>query len=91
MNKGNSKTSERHKLVLSPPQRLNLKNSDKYIPFRNLSIYYTWKNIRQQVENNKLKIIFPTWNDAFELPDGSYSVLDIQYYIEEIIKKNMKH
>ena len=88
MNKGNSKTSERHKLVLSPPQILNLKSSDKYIPFQNLSIYYTRKNIRQQVENNKLKIIFPTWNDEFELPDGSYSVLDIQYYIEEIIKKH---
>ena len=60
MNKGNSKTSERHKLVLNPPQRLSLKSSDKYIPSQNLSIYYTWKNIRQQVEKNKLKIIFPT-------------------------------
>ena len=37
--------------------------------------------------NNKLKIITPTWNDEFELPDGFYFVLDIQDYIKFIIKK----
>ena len=52
------------------------------------SIYYTWKNIRKQYKNNKLKIIAPTWSDEFELPDGSYSVSDIQDYIEFIIKKH---
>ena len=52
-----------------------------------MSIYYTWKNIRQQYQNNKLKIIAPTWNDEFELADGSYSVSDIQGYAEYIIKK----
>ena len=45
-----------------------------------------WKNIRQKYKNNKLQIIAPTWNDEFELPDGSYSVSDIQNYIEYIIK-----
>ena len=45
--------------------------------FQNVAINYTWKNIRKQYENNKLKIIGPTWNDEFELPDGSYSVSDI--------------
>ena len=49
-----------------------------------------WKNIRQQHKNNKLKTIAQTWNDEFELPDGSYFVSDIQGYIEYIIK-NMKH
>ena len=40
-----------------------------------------------QYKNNKLKIIAPIWNDEFEFPDGSYSVSDIQDYIEYIIKK----
>ena len=53
-----------------------------------LSIYYTWKNIRQQYKNNDLKIIAPTWNYEFELPDGSYTVSDIQDYIKYIIKKH---
>ena len=61
-------------LFLNSSQRLNLKKSNKYVVLQNLSIYYTWKNIRKQYENNKLKIIAPTWNDEFELPDGSYSV-----------------
>ena len=52
-----------------------------------LSVYYTLKNIRQQLKDNKLKIIAPTQNDESELPNGSYSVSDIQNYIEYIIKK----
>ena len=47
-----------------------------------------WKNIRQQRRNNKLKIIAPTWNDEFGLPDGSYSMSDIEDYVEYIIKKH---
>ena len=46
------------------------------------------KYIKKQYKNNKLKIIAQTWNDEFELPDGSYSVSDIQDYIEHMIKKN---
>ena len=57
------------------------------ILFKILPIYYTWKNIRKQYKNNKLKIIAPTWNDKFQLPDGCYSVSDIQVYIEYVIKK----
>ena len=38
--------------------------------------------------NNKFKISAPTWNDKFELPDGSYSVSDIQDYFEYILKKH---
>ena len=51
-------------------------------------MYYTWKNIRKQCKNNKLKIIAPTWNDEIELTDGSYSLSDIQDYIKYIIKKH---
>ena len=54
----------------------------------NLSIYYTWKNIKSEYNNNKFKISAPTWNDEFNLPDGSYSVSDIQDYFEYIIKKH---
>ena len=54
----------------------------------NLSIYYTWKNIKYEYNNNKFKISAPTWNDKFDLPDGSYSVSDIQDYFEYIIKRH---
>ena len=54
----------------------------------NLSIYYTWKNIKSEYNNNKFKISVPTWNDTFNLQDGSYSVSDIQDYFEYIIKKH---
>ena len=43
---------------------------------------------KKQHKNNKLKIIAPTWNDEFELSDRSYSVSDIQDYIEFITKKH---
>ena len=88
INTENSKTNERHKYVLNLSQRLDLRRSNKHVALQNLSIYHTWKNIRKQYKNNKLKIIAPTWNDEFELPDGSYSVSDIQDYIEFIIKKH---
>ena len=54
----------------------------------NLSIYYTWKNIKSEYNNNKFKILAPTWNDTFDLPDGSYSIADIQDYFEFIISKH---
>ena len=53
-----------------------------------MSIYYTWKSIKSKYNNNKFKISAPTWNDEFNLPDGSYSVSDIQDYFEYIIKKH---
>ena len=54
----------------------------------NLNICYTWKNIKTEYNNNKFKISAPTWNDTFDLPDGSYSIADIQNYFEFIIKKH---
>ena len=74
----NSKTNEPHKIVLRLDW-LDSKNSDKYVALENLSICYTWKNIKQQHKNNKLKIKDPTWIDQFELPDGSYSVSHCNY------------
>ena len=54
----------------------------------NLSIYYTWKNIKSAYNNNKFKISAPTWNDEFDLPDESYLISNIQEYFEYIIKKH---
>ena len=54
----------------------------------NLIIYYTWKNMKSEYKNNKFNISAPTCNDTFDLPDGSYSIEDIQSYFELIIKKN---
>ena len=88
MNTENSKTSEPHRFKLALTDKLNLKNSNKNMALANLSIYYTWKNIKSEYNNNKFKISAPTWNDTFDLPDGSYSIADIQDYFEFIIKKH---
>ena len=63
------------------------KQSDKYVFLLNLSIYYTWKDIKKSYKNNKFKISVLTWNVNFELPDGSYSLSDIKDYFEYILKK----
>ena len=69
-------------------QRLDLRKPSKHVSLQNLSIYYSWKNIRKQYKNNKLKTIAPTWNNEFDIPDGSNSMLDIQDYIKYIIKNH---
>ena len=47
----------------------------------NLSIYYTWKNVKSTCnDNNKFKISAPTWNETFDLPDGSYNISEIQNF-----------
>ena len=64
-----------------------MKDPKKNRALANLSIYYTWKNNKSEYNNNKFKISAPTWNDTFELPDGSYSIVDIQDNFQFIIKK----
>ena len=88
MNSENSKTSEYHALVLKLTDKLILRRSQKTVALSNLSIYYTWKNIKSSYNNNKFKISASTWNEEFKLPDGSYSVSDIQDYFEYILKKH---
>ena len=89
MNSENSKASDPHKLLLDLTDKITLKRSDKYVALSNLSIYYTWKNIKKSYKNNKFKISTSTWNEEFELPDGSYSVSDTQDYFKYILK-NMR-
>ena len=88
MNTENSKTSEPHRFKLDLTVKLILKNPNKNTVLSNLSIYYTWKNIKSEYINNKFRISAPTWNDTFDLPDGSYSISDIQDYFEFTIKKH---
>ena len=88
MKSKNSQTNASHRFRLDLIVKLNLKNPNKNIALANLSIYYTWKNIKSEYNNNKFKISAPTWNATFDLPDGSYSIADIQDYFEFIIKKH---
>ena len=87
MSSENSKTSKPHRFKLILTDKLNLKHPQKNMTLAKLSVYCTWKNIKSEYNNNKFKISAPTWNDTFDLPDGSYSLLDIQDYFEFIIKK----
>ena len=87
MNSEKSKNFESHVLILKLTDKLDLRRGERSIALSNLSIYYTWKNIKSSYNNNKFKISAPTWNDKFELPDGSNSVSNIQDYFEYILKK----
>ena len=71
MNTENSKTNEPHRFKLDLTEKLNLKNPNKNMVLPNLSIYYTWKNIKTEYSNKKFIISAPTWNETFDLPDGS--------------------
>ena len=84
----NSKTNESNKFLYQFTDTFNLKNPNKNIALANLSIYYTWKNIKCKYNNNKFEVSTPTWNDEFDFPGGSYSVSDIQDYFEYIFKKH---
>ena len=90
MNSENSKKSEPYRLFLNISDKRNLKRSDECVALSNLSIFYTCKNIKKSYKINKFKISAPTWYENLELPDGSYSVSDIQDYFSYIIKKHQK-
>ena len=79
-----SKTSKPHVLILHLTDKIALRRGEKSIASSNLSICYTWKNIKKLNNNNKFKISASTWNDEFKLPDGSYSISDSQDYFEYI-------
>ena len=69
MKSENSKTSKQNILILKLTNKIDLRIGEKAIALSNLSIYYTWKNIKSSYNNKKFKISTPTWNDKFELPD----------------------
>ena len=80
----NSKASDPHRLLLNLTDKIDLRKKDKCIALSNSSIYYTWKNIKKSYENNEFKILAPTWKEEFILIDRSYSMSDIQDYLEYI-------
>ena len=88
LNSEKSRTRKLDILTLKLTNKLDLRFREMVIALSNRSIYYTWKNIKSTYNNNKFKISSPTWNDEFELPDGSYSISDIQDYFEYILKKH---
>ena len=88
MNSKNSKRSKPYKFKYNLIDKLDLRNHNKNMALSNLSIYYTWKNVKSIYKNNKLKISAPTWSQKFDLPDGSYNIPEIQDYFENIIKKH---
>ena len=88
MNSKNGRTNEPNRFKYDLIDNLDLKNPNKNMALGSLSIYYTWKNIKSTYNNNKFKISAPTWNETFDLPDGSYNIPKIQDYIEYIIKKH---
>ena len=92
MNSENCKTSGYHVLVLKLTDKLDLRRGQKTVALSNLSIYYTWKNVKSSYNNNKLKISAPTWSEEFELPDGSYSIsfkIKNEYYLELLTLETM--
>ena len=84
MNSENSKTPKPHVLILKLANKLDSRFGEKVIALSDLSIYCEWKNIESSYNNNKFKISAPTWNNEFEILDGSYSISDIQDYFEHI-------
>ena len=88
MNTKNSKTNEPNRFKYNLIDKLDLRNPNKNMVLTNLSIYYTWKKVKSIYNNNKFNISAPTWNETFDLPDGSYNISEIQDYIEYIIKKH---
>ena len=87
MNTANSKTKHSNKFAYNFTDKLNLKNPNENIALANLSICYTWKNVKSDYNSNKFKISAPTWNDRFDVADGSHSIAALQNYFEYIMKK----
>ena len=88
MNSENSKTPKPHVLVLKLTNKLDLRIGKKVIALSNLSIYYTWKNIKSSYNNNKFKISAPTWSDEFQyIPKKHGEDIDkpsVQIYVNKI-------
>ena len=74
MNSKNSRTSDPHRLLLSLSDKIELKRIDKYVAVANLSIYYTWENIKKSNKNNKFKYQF--WH-GMEISDILYQIFKI--------------
>ena len=81
-NSNNGKMSDPNRLLLNLTDKIDLRRKDTYIALSNISIYYTWKNIKKSYKNNKFKISAPTWNEEL-----NYLMDHILYQIFKIILK----
>ena len=88
MNSEKREIPKRYVFILKFTNKLDWRIGKKVIALSNLRIYYPWKNIKSSDNNNKLKRPAPTWDDEFELPDGSYFVSDIQDFLGYNLKKH---
>ena len=91
MNSENSRTSEYYVLMLKINDKSDLRRGQKSVALSNLSIYYSWKNVKSSYNSNKFKISAPTWSEELKLPDGSYSISDIQDYFKYILKRHSEN
>ena len=91
MNFENSTTFHPYKLLFNLTDKIDLWRGGKSAALSKLSTYYKWKNIKKLYKNNNFKKSAPIWNDKFGLPDGSYSISDIQDTFQIYYKKYMKH
>ena len=70
INSSNSKTDKPNRFRYASTDEINLKNKNKTVALANISGFYTWKNVKEEYNNNKFKITTPTWDKTFGLPDG---------------------
>ena len=84
----NSKTSDPNRFRLYFTDKIDLRGN-KTMALPDLSIHYTWHNVKEEYNNNKFRLSGPTWSKDVTAPDGSYEVYQIQnYFLDEIIKKH---
>ena len=88
MNSKSTKTSDPQNLLLNFKDKIDLKRKSNYSTLSNVSIHYTWKNIKKSYRNNNFKTSGRTWHEEFELLDESYSISNIQDYFTHIIQKH---
>ena len=87
MSTENSKTNDPNRFRLYFTDKIDLRGN-KTIALSDLSIHYTWHNVREEYNNNKFRLSGPTWYKDVTLPDGSYEISQIQtYFLDEAIKK----
>ena len=91
INSENNRTFEYHVLVFKVADKLDLRRGQRSVALSNISIYYTWKNVKISYNNNPFTISAHTWSEEFKTPDRSYSMSDIQDYFEYILKRHSEN
>ena len=88
MSSKNSKTSDPNRFRLYFTDNIDLRGNKK-IALSDLSIHYTWHNIKEAYHKNKFRLSGPTWSGDVTVPDGSYEISQIQNsFLDEVIKKH---